>query len=253
MDRAHDMTEIRTSMRSGQKNKLIVLILLCLVSAVYGGWQYWIRIPEREAIFAEYVQAVEVHNQLVAKAEQQAAVGGSLSPDEITAYEQAETVLTTYADDKPQKPSKYDGLISLVVWFAGGLSGLPFLIWPLWKHRNGGWILDEEGTLRSPKGELIRDAEIKDIDMSSWRGLINPQASNKSTWHAKLILEDDRKVLLDDYPWDGVSRIIARYAHRFHPDTWDEQGEPIQDGINRATKALEAEGASESDDSEAAS
>ena len=59
MDGDQDMTEIRTTMRRGQKNKLIVLILLCLVSAVYGGWQYWIRIPEREAIFAEYVQAVK--------------------------------------------------------------------------------------------------------------------------------------------------------------------------------------------------
>lgn len=235
------MAEIRTSMRAGQKYKLIVLLLLCLVSAVYGGWQYWIRLPEREAIFAQYTEAVDVHNDLVAKAEKQKEVGGKLTPEEVSAYEEAEATLTTYADDKPQKPSKYDGLISLLVWFIGGLSGVPFLIWPLWKHRNGGWILAEDGTLTSPKGETYQDASIKDIDMTTWRGLINPQASNKSTWHAKLILENNRKVVLDDYPWDGVSRIIARYAHRFHPDTWDENGEPIQEGINRASKAFEDE------------
>jgi hypothetical protein len=235
------MAEIRTSMRSGQKYKMIVLTLICLISAAYGGWQYWIRLPERETIFTQYTQAVEVHNQLVAKAEKQTAVGGTLSPEEVSAYEEAEAVLTTYADDKPQKPSKYDGLISLVVWFAGGLSGVPFLIWPLWKHRNGGWVLEDDDTLKSPKGELFQDASIKDIDMSTWRGMINPQASNKTTWQAKLILENQRKVVLDDYPWDGVSRIIAHYAHRFHPDTWDENGNPIQEGIDKASNSLEAE------------
>ena len=230
------MDEIRTTMRKGQKGKLWVLSLLCLASAAYGAWQYWFRLPERERTFATYIAAVEQK----AAAEQVINGGGRLDEAQIAEYEKAESTLTTYANDKPQKPSKYDGLISLLVWFAGGLSGLPFLLWPLWKHRNGGWILHEDGVLRSPKGERIPDDQIQDIDMSSWRGLINPQASNKSTWQAKLSLTDGRKIVLDDYPWDGVSRIIAHYAHRFHPDTWDADGEPIQAGLEHAAGAFQS-------------
>ena len=233
------MDEIRTKLRKGQKTKLLVMTLLCLVSAVYGGWQYWFRLPEREQVYTEYMAAVEELGQLEAIAIQKKELGTKLSTEQIAAYEEASAYLAKYADDKPQPPSKYDGLISLIVWFLGGLSGIPFLLWPFWKYRNGGWILHEDGSLRTPKGVDIPADEVTGIDMSTWRGLINPQASNKSTWQARLLLKDKRDLVLDDYPWDGVSAIIGQFAHHYHPETWGADGEPIKDGVERASAAFQ--------------
>lgn len=228
------MAEIRTSLRKGQKIKLLVMSILCLAAAIYGGWQYWLRLPERTAVFDEYREAVETRTLLYEKAE----TGQALTSQENEAFLAADAFVNEHADDKPQRPSKYDRILNLWLWFIGGLSGIPFLIWPMWKYRNGGWILYDEGTLRTPKGERIPDEKICDIDMSSWRGLINPQAGNKSTWQAKLILVENRKVVMDDYLWDGLAEIIIHYAHRFHPDTWTEAGDPIQEGIEKASQAL---------------
>ena len=239
------MDEIRTTLRKGQKVKLLVMLALCLVAGIYGGWKYWFQLPEKEAVYVEYMAAVESYADLIARADAAKAAGGTLNPEEIAEYEASEKVLTQYAGDKPQRPSKYDGIITLWVWLIGGLSGVPFLIWPLWKHRGGGWILHADGSARTPKGEEIPAEAIVDIDMTSWRGLINPQASNKSTWQARLILKDGRKVVIDDYPWDGASRIIGRLAHRFHPDTWDENGEPIPAGITAAAESLSQKSAPE--------
>lgn len=231
------MVEIRTSLRKGQKIKLLVMSILCLAAAIYGGWQYWIRLPEREIIFEEYRQAVEIRGVLYEKA----SAGVTLTPEESETFYTVDNFVNQYADDKPQPPSKYDRILNLWLWFIGGLSGIPFLIWPIWKYRDGGWLLYEDGTLRTPKGERIPDEKIRDIDMTAWRGLINPQASNKSTWQAKLILIENRKIVLDDYLWDGLAGIIGHYAHRFHPDTWTESGDPIAEGIERASKTLNAE------------
>ncbi|MCH2144569.1 MAG: hypothetical protein MK082_05415 [Phycisphaerales bacterium] len=233
-----DMDEIRTYLRKGQRTKYLVLTVLCAVSAVYGAWQYWFRIPERDRTYVEYMTAVEQVAALEETSRKKQEIGIKLSEEEVAAYNAAEQILSQYADDKPQRPSKYDGLISLVVWFIGGASGIPFLVWPIWKYRNGGWILDQDGSIRTPKGDTIPGDQITGIDMSTWRGLINPQASNKSTWQAKLELKDKRTLVLDDYPWDGMSRIIGHFAHHFHPSTWDENGEPIEEGITRASEAL---------------
>lgn len=232
-ERKRTMEEIRTSLRKGQKVKLVVMTVLCLVAAIYGGWQYWIRLPQRQADFETYRTAAVSFEELVEKSRE-----SSLAPEEIDSYNQAAAVLDEFKDDKPQRPSKYDGIINLWLWFIGGLIGVPFLLWPFWKYRNGGWVLETDGTLRTPKGRKIPSADIKGIDMSTWRGLINPQASNKATWRAKLELTDGRIITLDDYPWDGMGRIIARLAHRFHPDAWDAEGEPVANGIEEAAKTL---------------
>jgi hypothetical protein len=230
------MDEIRTSLRRGQKTKLLVMVILCVAAAAYGAWQYWIRLPQREMEFERYQTAAASFETLVAKSEE-----GPLTPEEIATYNQAAGVLDKFKDDKPQRPSKYDGIINLWLWFIGGLSGVPFLLWPFWKYRNGGWVLHVDGTLRTPKGEQIPSADMKNIDMSTWRGVIDPQASNKATWRAKLELTDGRNITLDDYPWDGIGKIIARLAHQFHPDAWDSEGEPVKEGIEKAARKLKGD------------
>ena len=226
---------IKTTMKKSQQIKLVVIGVLCLVSMAYGAWQVWSRIPERSAQFTTYRAAVQTFEELT---ELRVEQGVNLTPQQAAAYMDSEKVLAQYKDEKPQPPSKYDRLINFWVWFIGGFSGIPFVLWPFWKYRTGGWVLDSEGTLKSPKGETFTDDEISDIDMTSWRGLINPQASNKSTWQAKLILKDGRSLVLDDYLWEGLSKIIAHYAHRFHPDAWNEQGDPLEEGIQKAAEAL---------------
>ena len=231
------MDEIRTSIRKGQKIKLIVMTLLCLVAVGYGAWQVWYRLPQREAEFEENRVASKEWNALYEKSSR----GEELTDAEAEEFYAADNILKKYKDDPPQKPSKYDSIINLWLWFIGGLSGIPFLLWPFWKYRNGGWKLLSDGTLVTARGERIAQQEIKDIDMTSWRGLINPQASNKATWRAKLILADGRSLTLDDYPWDGMGKIIGYFGHHFHPDTWDAEGEPIKEGIERAAKKIENE------------
>ena len=229
------MNTIKTTMKKSQQIKLIVIGVLCLVSMAYGAWQVWSRIPDRNEQFVAYRNALDSFETLTElRVEQQR----DLTPQQAEEYMAAEAILADYKDDKPQPPSKYDRLINFWVWFIGGFSGIPFVVWPFVKYRSGGWRLDSEGTLHSPKGESFTPEEIKDIDMTSWRGLINPQANNKSTWQAKLILENDRSLLLDDYLWEGMAGIIAHYAHRFHPAAWDEDGEPIEAGIKQAASKL---------------
>ena len=140
------MDEIRTFLRKGQKVKLLVMLFLCLLAAAYGGWKYWFQLPEREATYVEYMAAVESYNTLIQSAETAKASGGTLTPEEVGRFEAAEQVLTEYADDKPQRPSKYDGVVTLWVWLIGGLSGVPFLAWPLLKYRKGGWIMRADGS-----------------------------------------------------------------------------------------------------------
>lgn len=235
-DPASTGIELGSQMRKGQKIKLLVMALLCLGSAIYGGWQYWINLPERYATFETYKAAVEIHNEVGAAAN----AGQTLSDEQIAAFEVAEATLNEHADDKPVQPSKYDRLINLWLWFVGGLVSIPFLVWPFWKHRNGGWVLRTDGSLRSPKKQIFSADQIVDIDMTTWRGLINPQASNKATWQASLVLKNGRKVVLDDYMWDGLNKIIARFAHKFHPNEWNANGEPIAEGLERLAEAAKA-------------
>ena len=203
------MNTIKTTMKKPQQIKLIVVGVLCLISVVYGAGQVWSRIPERAAQFATYRAAIETF-EAVAELRVESTV--PLTPVQAQSYMDAEKVLANYKDDKPLPPSKYDRLINFWVWFIGGFSGIPFAIWPFVKYRSGGWVLDSEGTLRSPKGERYAPDQITDIDMTSWRGLINPQSSNKSTWQAKLELQDKRVLVLDDYLWAGMSKIIQSTA-----------------------------------------
>ena len=229
---------IKTTMKKSQQIKYLVIGVLCLVSAAYGAWQVWSRIPERTSQFLVYRAAVQTFEELT---ELRVEEGVTLTQKQADAYMASEKILAQYKDEKPQPPSKYDRLINFWVWFIGGISGIPFVIWPFWKYRSGGWVLDSEGSLKSPKGETFASDEIKDIDMTTWRGIINPQASNKSTWQARLVLQDGRSLVLDDYLWEGLSKIIAHYAHQFHPGAWDEQGEPIEAGIKKAADDLQGD------------
>ena len=132
-------------------------------------------------------------------------------------------------------------MINLWVWVIGGAVSIPFMLWPFWKFRRGGWVLGEDGTLTSPKGTVYPADQIKGIDMSTWRGLLDPQASNKTTWQAKVILANDQTLVIDDYLWENADKIIARLAHQFHPDTWDGAGELLEGAKAKDVEPNDAE------------
>ena len=219
------MTAMQTPMKKGRKIKLISMIVVCLVSIGYGSWQVWIRIPQRAEEAELYRAAKASFDNLVIVAGELKTQGRLLDQAQQIEYSEAERVLSEFKDEKPQPPSKYDGIINLWLWVIGGVATIPFLLWPFWKFRHGGWILSEDGALTTPSGKVHPGEEIKDIDMSTWRGLLDPQASNKTTWQAKIILANGQKLVIDDYLWEGADKIIAHFAHQFHPNSWDAEGE----------------------------
>lgn len=221
------MEAIQTPMKKGRKIKLISMIVICLVSAGYGSWQVWIRIPQRTQEADVYRAAKTTYDNLIVIAGELKTEGKLLDQNQQLEYTEAEDVLSRFKDEKPQPPSKYDAIINLWLWVIGAVASIPFLIWPFWKFRHGGWILSENGSLTTPGGKVHPADQIKDIDMSTWRGLLDPQASNKTTWQAKIILANGQKVVIDDFLWENADKIIGRLAHQFHPDSWDARGELI--------------------------
>ena len=223
------MQGIQTPMKKGRRVKLIIMIGACLISAIYGSWQVWIRIPERTREAETYRAAKDVYDTLVVAAGELKLEGGTLDDAQQLQYAESEETLSQFKDEKPQPPSKYDALINLWVWVIGGLVSIPFMLWPFWKFRHGDWVLGDDGSLTTPRGAKYPADQLKDIDMSTWRGLLDPQASNKTTWQAKVILTNGQTLVIDDYLWENADMIIARLAHQFHPNTWDAGGELLKD------------------------
>ena len=239
------MQSIHTPMKKGRKVKLIVMIAACIVSAAYGSWQVWIRIPERVTEAETYRTAKKTYDELVVIAGDLKAKGQTLDETQQLEYTESERVLSEFKDEKPQPPSKYDAIINLWIWVIGGGATIPFLIWPFWKFRHGGWILGEDGSLTTPRGVRHAADHISDIDMSTWRGLLDPQASNKTTWQAKVVLSDGQSLVIDDYLWEDADKIIARLAHMFHPETWDADGELVRNDESPEKDPSSYESASE--------
>lgn len=231
------MQSIQTPMKKGRRAKLIIMIVACIVSVVYGSWQVWIRIPERTSEAETYRTAKEIYDTLVVTAGELKLEGKTLDDIQQVQYAESEETLSKFKDEKPQPPSKYDAMINLWVWVIGGVISIPFMLWPFWKFRNGGWVLGEDGTLTTPKGAVYPADQIKDIDMSTWRGLLDPQASNKTTWQAKIILTTGQTLVIDDYLWENADKIIARLAHQFHPDAWSADGELVKGGESTTSTA----------------
>ena len=86
------------------------------------------------------------------------------------------------------------------------------------------YCLDDEGRLTTPEGTWDSE-EIKDIDMSRW---IAPKGNARATWTARVITNDEQKLLLDDYVYEDMHLIIGALAHRFYPDQWSPLAKRIQ-------------------------
>jgi len=113
-------------------------------------------------------------------------------------------------------PSTYDRPMQwlFIICLPFGL----YYFWVYWKmsKRARAYRLEDDGTLSTPEGTWSAD-HVVDIDMSRW---VAKTGNARSTWTAKLILDDETSLLLDDYIYQDMHLIIGTYAHRFYPQDW---------------------------------
>lgn len=204
---------------------------LCLIFALWGWYDYSVKIPTLERDSVAYGDAKKVVADLTTAAEAR-----PLSTEEVAQVEQATAVLDDikerYGSAVPDKPAAYDRPVQLWLYIVGcGVLGVPMFIWPVIRTLRKPYRMDDDGTLHTPHG-TYRPEQIVDIDMSRW---CSTTGDRRSTWTAKAILTDGRKVLLDDHDHKNMHLIIGRLAHRFHPETWTPQAKRVQAGATSAS------------------
>ncbi|MDA0295406.1 MAG: hypothetical protein O3A31_05450 [Planctomycetota bacterium] len=248
----------------------VLYIVLCGGLGAWGGYDYWVTIPDQEAAVVEYEELsgrraiLEIRGVLwtlirkksdgtITESEdktletmrtefQEAGLQQPpppLSEAEVAEYE---TIKATLKDDfentAPEPPASYDRWVNFWVYFVGtGILGTPWFVWKLWSRRGQAWRLEDDGSFSTPEGVFAAD-EIDDIDMSIWM--------KKSI--AKVLIKDRAEpIVLDDYEYADVYLIVGALASKFHPDAWTEEAKPVkedeadEDDDGSAESELEAE------------
>jgi len=248
--------------------KTILMAVVCLGLGFWGLWDYFVDIPQREEavrrstvlksvnaalatevgslqrseaggtvdMALEYAARVPVVGEYEGRSVDLGNTAGwihslelfqtALSKGNLETQQQAivlvEEGLNLYGSVTP--PSKYDRPMQWAFILC-----LPFGFYYLWSYRKMSrrstmYCLDDEGRLTTPEGTWDSE-EIKDIDMSRW---IAPKGNARATWTARVITNDEQKLLLDDYVYEDMHLIIGALAHRFYPDQWSPLAKRIQ-------------------------
>ena len=145
---------------------------------------------------------------------------GELQEMAYTQVEQRINALGT-----PKKPNKFDRATQWM--FILCLPFAPYFAWSLWRDRKRVYLLDDDGTLHTPRAKLAPD-EIKAIDMSRWM--------RKSV--ATIETTGGQHIKLDDYVHRNVDKIVGAIASKRHPEEWDENARPRK--TEPASEAAEA-------------
>ena len=138
---------------------------------------------------------------------------GAISDRLRTGLQQAEVQLALYGET--EQPSEYDRPVQWL--FILCLPFVPWYIWNVIRNRRHVYRLNADGSLDLP-GERWSSDDIADIDMGRWM----------RTSKAWLVHVDGRRVLLDDYVFKGVHRIVGVLASQRHPDTWTDEARPVK-------------------------
>lgn len=206
--RIHCMNVISNA-RTSRVVWLLSYGVLCLVLGVWGGYDYWVRIPKNESDFAAFSATKEIFDRL----EKQSATK-PLSESEITEYEAAKKVLEGYTDGVPEPVPAYDRPLQLWVYVIGcGVLGSPWCFWALIKLRRQRLELDADGTLITNEIRLTAD-QIKSIDMSKW------MSKSIATVHGV----GGEQMKIDDYTMQNANLIVGQIANRFEPEVWNRDG-----------------------------
>ena len=204
---------VTTSIAPRQKWWNIAYAAICLILGLWGAWDYFVTIPRQEERFVLYQVALAEQLEL-----EDAAKNQPLEPRQIEQYNAAKAIIETFGDDVPELPAAYDRPVQLWLYIIGcGILGTPFFIWNLISLSKVRYHLADDASLECPEGVFTSD-QIKDIDMSKW------MAKSKA-W---LIVEPDKRILLDDYKFKNMHVIVGYFASRFHPDDWTGEAKPIK-------------------------
>ena len=94
---------------------------------------------------------------------------------------------------------------------------VPYYIWSIVVNRRRRYALDADGTLHLP-GEIWSPKDVADIDMRRWM-----KASKAWVVHT-----DGHRVLLDDYLFKGIFRIVGELAAARYPDQWTDEAKKVK-------------------------
>jgi hypothetical protein len=258
---------LRTTLATRFWLKTIIMAIVCIVLGVWGIWDYVVAIPRAEiqssraslisgvlqpALITEMGslerdEATVILNQRIANSKTKdtqwivplevyrTALNGGGIEIQNEANELLEQEITLYGNVTP--PSKFDRPMQWLFILC-----LPFGFYYLWKYvqmkkKAGMYCLDNDGTLTTPEG-IWQSGEIIDIDMSRW---IAKTGNARLTWTAKVVVDNDEFVTLDDYIYSDMHLIIGALAHRFYPEGWT----PLARRVKTASDDLEDTGSEE--------
>jgi len=217
---------ITTTMQPRQLWMNGLYAVLCLVLALWGWYDYEIKIPNDQKAFDEHKQLSE---EAVAIEKTKETVG-ALTDAEIIRYEELTAKLKEYKD-APVEPGKYDRDIQMWLYIIGcGICGVPYFAWQLWSIGRRRYALGDDGRLVLPEG-TFPIADIPAIDMSRWM--------SKSI--AVITLPDGRTSTLDDYKFKGMDRIVHALVTRLEPGQWTDEVKPVKPDEPAPAETAESE------------
>lgn len=199
--------------------RLVIMIVACLVFALWGAYDLWVKIPAKEQRFQQYEALQSRNDELEALA---AANGGQLLDDEnVKEYERVSKELKEVTvDGAPIQPAAYDRPTQWL--FISCILMVPYFWLELARVKKRIYRLDEDGTLHLPKGtqpsETWRPSDIADIDMERWM-------AKSVAW---LVHRDGTRIKLDDYKHKNLHLIVGAVASRLYPDQWTAEAKPVK-------------------------
>jgi hypothetical protein len=117
-----------------------------------------------------------------------------------------------------EQPSAYDRPVQWL--FILCLPFVPWYVWGVVANRRKRYAIDLDGTLHLP-GENWPPADIADIDMGRWM-------KSSKAW---VVHTDGHRVLLDDYIFKGVYRIVGELASARYPDQWTDEAKRVKKDV----------------------
>ena len=219
--------------------------IVCVVLGFWGVWDYVVAIPKaameaaradtlrlvkngldtppgsehRAHAINELDEAIEFDDRLdeawsVSLDEMRVGVSGGEPESHRKALGVVEAELKKYGN--VIAPSKYDRPMQWMFILCLPFGLYYILVYMKMSKRARSYHLTEDGVLSTPEGSWS-SGEIEDIDMSRW---IAKTGNARSTWTAKVVLKDGKKIVLDDYIYNGMGSIIGKLAHGFYPNEW---------------------------------
>lgn len=195
----------------------LVYLVITAGLGIWGAYDYWVTIPERERLANEYQ---ELNNDL-RELDERAQNNLPLTPEQITRYQEIKEVLAAppFENTPPQPPAAYDRPLNFWVYFIGcGVLSAPWFLWRLFTKRRNGPMLEDDGSLVTEKGTFPAE-NISGIDMAKWM--------LKSTAKVQVADQED-PIVLDDYVYQDTYLLVGALAHRFYPEEWTEEAKPIK-------------------------